>query len=251
MLPTDVDYDGEISRGYEQGRGLSADAVATWRQAVEGRIPDTGLIVDVGAGTGRFARELNMLAPSRVLAVEPSAGMRGSAPRSAAEQVTWLGGTAEALPLANGSVGLVWSAFTTHYFDLGAAAAEFARVVKAGGQVLIWHAFPDVFDELEWFRWFPTARALDEERMPSAATVQRAFESAGFGFLGRSDQQMRIADNLASLADRLAHRSISTLNLISDDDFNQGLSDLRTEAARPDRGEPVFSPNVLLAFGGL
>lgn len=249
MVPTDVDYDGEISQSYEDGRGLSSEAVATWRGALESHIPDAGLIVDVGAGTGRFARELDLLAPGRVLAVEPSVGMRESARRHASERVAWVGSSAEALPMANESVALVWSAFTTHYLDLDASADEFARVLKPGGRVLIWHAFPDVFDELEWFRWFPTARALDEHRMPSAAAVQKAFASAGFSFLGRSDHLMRIADNLAALADRLEHRSISTLSLISDGDFAQGLSDLRAEAGRPNRDGPVFAPNVLLAFG--
>ncbi len=174
--------------------------------------------------------------------------MRKSAPRSTTDQISWIGGGAEALPLRDSSVGLVWSAFATHCFDLNAAASEFARVLKPSGRVLVWHAFPDVLDDLAWFRWFPAARILDEERMPSASMVQTALESAGFKLLGRSDHQMRIADSLTALADRLAHRSISTLNLISDDDFAKGLSDLRTEASRPDRTDPVFASNVLLSF---
>ena len=248
MRPTDVDYDEAISASYEQGRGLSADAVATWRRAIEVHIPDHGAIVDVGAGTGRFARELDTVAPHRVVAVEPSAGMRSSAPHSPGSRVSWLAGSAEALPLAGTSAGLVWSAFTTHYFDLVAAATEFSRVLRPHGRALIWHAFPDVFDDLEWFRWFPAARAIDENRMPSAASVRQAFESAGFKFLGRSVHQMRVADNLAALADRLAHRSISTLTLISDDEFAEGLTALRNEASRPNRNQPVFTPNVLLTF---
>ena len=134
MRPTDVDYDGAISASYEQGRGLSADAVATWRRAVEIHVPDQGAIVDVGAGTGRFARALDTVAPRRVVAVEPSAGMRAAATRPIASQVSWLAGSAEALPLSDASAGLVWSAFTTHYFDLDAAAAEFAVCPAPGRQ---------------------------------------------------------------------------------------------------------------------
>ncbi len=244
-----VDYDGEISKQYEQGRSLSPAAVSTWREAVGDLIPDTGLIADVGAGTGRFARQFDLLAPGRVLAIEPSSGMRGSAQRSHPGQVIWMGGSAERMPLADSSVQLVWTAFTAHYFDLAAAASEFARVLAPGGQVLVWHAFPDIFDGLEWFRWFPTARALaDQQGVPSAQLVQRTFEDVGMIFEGRTEHHMRIADDMAVLADRLAHRSISTLSLISDEDFEQGLTNLRAHAAESDGGDPVYAVNVMLRF---
>jgi len=113
---------------------------------------------------------------------------------------------------------------------------------------LLWHAFPDVFDGLEWFRWFPSARAIDEDRMPSATTVQQAFESAGLVFAGRTDHQMHIASDLASLAARLAHRSISTLRMISDNEFDDGLSRLRAAAVNRGDGPPVHAPNVMLRF---
>ncbi len=242
-----VDYDGEISEDYELGRSLSAEALATWRYAVEAFIPSAGAIVDVGAGTGRFARPLADLARRPVVAVEPASGMRGSRAESGSD-VVWVAGSAEALPLVKWSVGLVWSAFTTHYLDLPRAASEIERVLRPGGRALLWHAFPDVFDGLEWFRWFPSARAIDEDRMPSATTVQHAFESAGLVFSARTDHHMHITPDLASLAIRLAHRSISTLRMIPDDEFDDGLSRLRTAAATQGGGQPVYAPNVMLRF---
>ena len=50
-----------------------------------------------------------------------------------------------------------------------------------------------------------------------------------------------------ALADRLAHRSISTLELISDNDFEAGLRSLRAAAAT-DPGPPVVVPNTMLEF---
>lgn len=197
----------------------------------------------------RFARPLSTGSQTKVIAVEPATGMR-SARTDPDADVAWVAGAAEALPLSAASTGLEWSAFTTHYLDLVQAAAEIARVLRPCGRALIWHAFPDVFDDLEWFRWFPTARAIDEQRMPSASSVQRAFEAGGLAFTGRSDHATQITPDLAALADRLAHRSISTLRRISDDEFHDGLARLRAAAAdhEHEHAGPVVVRNVMLRF---
>ncbi len=139
----EVDYDGDIAETYERGRVLSSEALRTWRTAVEPHIPARGAILDIGAGTGRFARALASVAHQPVIAVEPAAGMRRARPDSDAD-VCWVAGAAEALPLTAASTGLVWSAFTTHYFELEQAALEMARVLRPSGRALIWHAFPEV-----------------------------------------------------------------------------------------------------------
>ena len=245
--PDHIDYDGEIAEDYARGRSLSPEALKTWRAAVEPHVPASGAIADIGAGTGRFARPLSDLAGRPVIAVEPAAGMRGSGAASGSG-ACWTAGNAEALPLATASSALVWSAFTAHYLDLDRCGVELVRVLRPGGRALIWHAFPDVFDDLEWFRWFPSARAIDEGRIPPAAAVLEAFGTAGLVFEARTDHRMLITPDLASLADRLAHRSISTLRLISDDEFEEGLARLRAAAAAVPRSEPVYAPNVMLRF---
>jgi len=244
---SDIDYDGQIAEKYEQGRSLSEAALRTWTAAVEPHIPSTGAIVDIGAGTGRFARQLATLARRRIIAIEPATGMRRSGP-SGDRHVVWAAGLAEALPIEAASARLAWTAFTTHYLDLNRAAAEIHRILAPGGRALIWHAFPDVFDDLEWFRWFPTARSIDEQRMPSASVVRHAFASAGLEFVARSEHQMLITSDLASLAERLAHRSISTLRLISDQDFEEGMARLRIAADNDERPGPVLATNVMLRF---
>ena len=199
-----IDYDGEISERYADGRRLSPEAAATWRAAIGPLVPPHSPVLDIGAGTGRFSRLLDELAPGRVVALEPAFGMARWLERGSA-----VSGAAEALPVRSRSVGLVWSAFTTHYFDLDAAAQEFERVLDRGGEVAIWHAFP---------------------------------------FIARSAHRMLIAPDLVALAERLANRSISTLHLISDEEFDAGLAQLRAHATATPPA-PVYAPNVLLRFG--
>jgi SAM-dependent methyltransferase len=99
--------------------------------------PASLVAADVGAGTGISSR---MLADRgvRVEAVEPNAAMRAAAARH--PRVTWRDGTAERTGLADGSIDLVVSAQAFHWFDVAAAAAEFQRVLRAGGRLaLMWN----------------------------------------------------------------------------------------------------------------
>lgn len=105
------------------------------------RCPPPAEALDIGAGTGLFARDL-LRRGWPVLAVEPDAAMRAVAD---AELGGWSGyrslaGRAEALPAADASVDLIVAAQAFHWFDLEPARAECARVLRPGGWVaLVWN----------------------------------------------------------------------------------------------------------------
>jgi SAM-dependent methyltransferase len=96
------------------------------------------LVVDVGAGTGKFTREL-VSRGLRVTAVEPLAGMRAVLEREL-PQVEALAGTAEDLPLPDGVAAAVTVAQAFHWFDEGRAMPELRRVLRPeGGVALVWN----------------------------------------------------------------------------------------------------------------
>jgi SAM-dependent methyltransferase len=159
----------------------------------------------------------------------------------------WVEGRAEALALRGGAFDVVWLCCVVHYLDLVAAGREIARVLRPGGHVLVRSVFPDRFDDQEWMRWFPTARSIDERRMPAVEQLAQAWRGAGLQLQQRHASRNLVANDLDDLADRLAHRAISTLELISDDEFNAGLTALRSEARRGPRA-PVYSIVDTLVF---
>lgn len=106
-------------------------------------------VLDLAAGTGKLTR---LLVPTEaeVVAVEPVAEMRAHLAEE--RSVVALDGTAESIPLADGSVDAVTVAQAFHWFDPPAALAEIARVLRPGGTlVLVWN-LRDV--TVDWVRRF-------------------------------------------------------------------------------------------------
>ena len=94
-------------------------------------------VVDVGAGTGKFARQL-VARGLRVTGVEPIAEMREVFQRTV--QAEALEGTAESIPLADEAADAVTAAQAFHWFDAERALPELRRVLRPrGGVALIWN----------------------------------------------------------------------------------------------------------------
>ena len=107
-------------------------------EAVHWMLGDRPLrVVDLGAGTGIFTRLL-LAAGHDVVAVEPDGGMRDALRRSldgrpSGPGVEVLDGSAERIPVPDGSVDAVTAAQAYHWFDPEPAHAEIARVLRPGG----------------------------------------------------------------------------------------------------------------------
>jgi SAM-dependent methyltransferase len=94
-------------------------------------------VVDVGTGTGKFARQL-VARGLRVTGVEPVAEMRRIFERVVDAEV--VEGTAESIPLDDGSADAVTAAQAFHWFDPDRALPELKRVLRPrGGVALIWN----------------------------------------------------------------------------------------------------------------
>jgi ubiquinone/menaquinone biosynthesis C-methylase UbiE len=96
-------------------------------------------VVDLAAGTGKLTRPLADTG-AEVVAVEPVAEMRARIGPAAAQV---LDGTAEAIPLPDGSADAVTVGQAFHWFDGPAALAEIHRVLRPGGVLgLVWNRRP-------------------------------------------------------------------------------------------------------------
>jgi ubiquinone/menaquinone biosynthesis C-methylase UbiE len=127
----------DVAGAYERGRPGYPDVAVTWL------LGDESLdVVDLGAGTGKFTRAL-VAHGHRVVAIEPLDEMRAEL-SEAVPGARALPGSAESMPLPDGSVDAVTSAQAFHWFDHDAALPEIARVLRPQGRVaLVWNSRDD------------------------------------------------------------------------------------------------------------
>jgi ubiquinone/menaquinone biosynthesis C-methylase UbiE len=122
-----------VAEAYERSRPEYPHEAALW---LTGDPPLD--VVDLAAGTGKLTRVLVRLG-HRVIAVEPLPEMLAEL-EAAVPGVAAHVGTAESMPLPDGSADAVVVAQAFHWFDRPAALREIARVLRPGGQVgLVWN----------------------------------------------------------------------------------------------------------------
>ncbi|MER5381946.1 class I SAM-dependent methyltransferase [Streptomyces sp. NPDC002688] len=103
-------------------------------------------VLDLGAGTGKLTATLVALGVD-VIAVEPDLAMLAQLRRTL-PTVRALPGSAEAIPLRDGSVDAVLAGNAMHWFDMAVAGPEIARVLAPGGTLAgLWNVMDD---GVEW-----------------------------------------------------------------------------------------------------
>lgn len=245
-----IDYD-QVAADYDTDRAVALQTHEPWRAALADYLPPaSGLpVLDLGAGTGLFSTAIADWFDARVIAVEPSEGMRQVAHnRRANPRVAHLGGVGERLPLHHGCCDSAWLSTVIHHLDdLDAVAAELRRVLRPGGWVLIRSAFPDRVEPSTWEAFWPGTRAL-LARLPSSQGTIATFTACGFSFHRLERVSDLLATSLRDCWERARVRADSLLRQLPDEEFADGLRRLERAAAAETAPTPLFRPMDLLVL---
>ncbi|GAB2837367.1 class I SAM-dependent methyltransferase [Lentzea nigeriaca] len=216
-------YDAVEAASYRVAREISLTGLSSWRDAVAPYFRPGSTVLDLGAGTGLFVRAFAEWFPDvTVVAVEPSAAMRS------ASGLPMLAGHAEAIPLPDASVDVVWMSTVVHHVrDLTAAGAELRRVLRPGGVVVLRSLFRERHSGIGLFRFFPeAARALS-----SFPTVAEVADGLGFAVDRLEAVPQVTASSLAEKASSVRWEADTLLRSLSPDEFSAGRARLLAAAA--------------------
>jgi ubiquinone/menaquinone biosynthesis C-methylase UbiE len=122
--------------------------IARWHGKVVERSADVALaampvplrVLDVGCGTGGVLREMIVRVPyaHAYFGIDPDRKMIASALDESDPRITFVLGSAEALPFPDRCFDLVVTSLSLHHWaDQSAGVAELARVVKGTGKVVV------------------------------------------------------------------------------------------------------------------
>jgi ubiquinone/menaquinone biosynthesis C-methylase UbiE len=184
----------------------------------------------VGCGTGRWSAALAERG-SRVWGIDISDEMVELARQRG---VNAKRASAEALPFKDGWFERALLVLVVHVLDRARAFAELHRVLGAEGRVVIGTFDHQQFDDYYLNAYFPSLADIDRARFPTRDALEAELEAGGFVARTRPVEQ-RASWSRDRILERIRGRFISTLQLLSDTEFAEGVA--RAERELPDQVE--------------
>jgi SAM-dependent methyltransferase len=156
-------------------------------------VPTNGVAVDVGCGEGQDALELAKRFGLRVHGVDPvrrhiELATAAAELEALTETVEFHLGSAESLPIADGSAELVFSKEALMFADLDAAFREFSRVLRDGGVGFVFQFLtgPRMTDE-EAHEFWTGDLSYGNARSLRPADIETAIAAGGLKLRERID----------------------------------------------------------------
>ena len=180
------------------------------------------VIADIGSGTGILAK-LFLENGNRVFGVEPNDGMRraGEECLSGFTKFFSVHGSADNTTRPDGCVDFVVTGQAFHWFEPVAARAEFARILRPGGLVVV------IWNE----------RLLDST--PFLRGYEALLRSFGEDYAQVSESYPRLAQIQAFFPHAIAHKSFGNFQEF---DFAALAGRVRSSSYMPQEGDANFAP---------
>ncbi|MEV8633869.1 class I SAM-dependent methyltransferase [Streptosporangium sp. NPDC051023] len=238
---------GGQAAAYARERPDYPDAAVLWAlEPVADRVPSR--VLDLGAGTGKLT-EVLLRHVTEVVAVEPDSAMLAQL-RRRLPGVPAMEGSAEEIPLPDGSVDAILVGQAMHWFDLDRAVPEMARVLTPGGVLAgLWNLDDDqvpwvkglkrvAASTVSFTRWRPDLVTLRGPRFP---VVEQARFPHG---------QRRTAESMAATI--ATHSHVLTLPESERDELLGRVVDYLRSTAETAQGEfelPITTMTVRALLG--
>ncbi|MBW1711024.1 MAG: methyltransferase domain-containing protein [Deltaproteobacteria bacterium] len=252
-MPASFDYDEtNAHERYDKGRSLPPETLRLWQEAIIGQLPreEVKTIIDLGCGTGRFSLLLSDAFSAKVYGIEPSEKMLSTARQNISSSlITFLKGSGEGIPLPANTADMIFLSMVFHHIeDKEKALFGFRKVLKDKGHVLIRTSTRQSMKTYFWPQFFPGAMEIEMKRAPDRAELTGFFKDRGFYLTRHLLVKQRFAKNHLEYFEKISTRTLSSLQAISDQEFQDGLARLKEYCLSRNTSLPVREEIDLFVF---
>ena len=152
---------------------------------------------------------------------------------------------AEALPFRDSWFERAALRLVVHLVERSRALPEVARVLGPGGRAVIATFRPEHFERLWLNPYFPSIPEIDRARFPEPAVLADELRTAGFASVRMRPLTQIRRTRRGDALERLRGRFISTLHLVPEEEFREGLE--RAERELPDEVEYALEWAIVVA----
>jgi ubiquinone/menaquinone biosynthesis C-methylase UbiE len=191
-------------------------------------------VLDIGCGTGGFTRAIADMASAIVSGIDISdrfIGFARAAPPPRRGAVMWKVGSAESLPVSEGSFDRAVLSLVLHQLaNPKLAVAEAFRSLASDGLVVVRTVAPEDVAARVPYRFFPSMSATDTDRMPPLDEVEAWLKDVGFSVIERRRTLRSKGLDLADEERKLLVEFNGRYSFIPKEEREAGLRLMRAEA---------------------
>jgi len=181
--------------------------------------------LDVGCGTGRFPLSIFAIENAVFCALEPTIEMlKQAVVKDKSKRILWIRGDGQRLPFQDNIFECVYMTAVIHHIEnKEMALREIHRALKKGGNCVIM-TFSHSAIRKHITRDFPGIVATDLKRIPSVPSLKKMMRLIGFSNVHH--HAVQVDEGYIPTKEylkRVRNKYISTLTLLSEDDFRRGL----------------------------
>jgi len=219
-----TDY-AQIAKHFDRVRPLPTDISLVSKVIEYGKIDADCIVLDVGCGTGRFPTNMPAISNLTLCALEPSTEMLKQATvKDKSKRILWVRGDGQRLPFQDTVFDCVYMTSVIHHIgNKEVALREIYRALKVGGRCVIM-SYSHTRLKKHIIHYFPGVAAIDSKRVPSVPMLKKMMTNAAF----KDVTYHAVQHNggyipTEAYLERVKNKYISTLTLLSKEEFQTGL----------------------------
>jgi ubiquinone/menaquinone biosynthesis C-methylase UbiE len=224
MFRKTIDYD-KISKVYDMVREGNPEMVTELLEEVT--LTENSLVLDVGCGTGNNTILLSSSINVRIVGLDISFGMLQKAYEKKSE-IPLVQAPADDIPFTTDSFDFVYMTEVLHHLpDIPETLKEIHRVLRTSGSLCIVTQSHKQIDNRMTSRFFPGTATVDKERYPDIDVIVEQLKETGFRTVRPKKYTYKPVRLGPEYLETIEKRGFSMLHKISQEDYEQGLEDIR------------------------